>query len=237
MLCYRIRIYTFYNQLTKKAIPGIPASFNVIQLHQFGNIYQVNSCTFSTMRSSYPGLILALLVITALSIGGCTSKASDTTAPTAIPTPAVIHVNTSATPVPVPARPNLTAEDLVFLRNAIDQESASIKMIGDTIILIKSGRTDSAKSLAESAEKNLKSEYTNLSAQSVSPALQPVKDEIMEAIRDEINGSRKLRNIAVSDSEGMLGASKDYREAADELFKSANAHLNNAQSRINALSK
>jgi hypothetical protein len=189
------------------------------------------------MRLTYPGLILAGLVIMALSLGGCTTKAMDTKVPTVIPTPAVTPVNTSATPAPVPARPNLTAGDVEFLRNAIDQESASIKMIGDTIVLIRSGRTDSAKSLAESAEKNLKSEYNNLSAQSVSPVLQPVKDEILEAIRDEINGSRKLRNIAVSDSEGMLGASKDYREAADELFRSANAHLNNAQSRINALSK
>jgi hypothetical protein len=189
------------------------------------------------MRLSYPAIILAALIIMALCLGGCTSKASDTTAPTVVPTPAVTYVNTTATPAPVTTRPNLTAGDVAFLRNAIDQESASIKMIGDTIILIKSGRTDSAKSLAESAEKSLKSEYNNLSAQSVSPALQPVKDEILEAILDEINGSRKLRNIAVSDSEGMLGASKDYRESADELFRSANAHLNNAQSVINTLSK
>ena len=77
----------------------------------------------------------------------------------------------------------------------------------------------------------------NLSAQPVSPALQPVKDEILEAIQDEINGSRKLRNIAVSDSEMMLGASKDYRAAADELFRSANVHLNNAQSKIDAFKK
>jgi hypothetical protein len=189
------------------------------------------------MRLSYPGLILAVLVIMALSFGGCTTKASDTTAPTKIPTPVVTFVNTSATKVPAPAKPNLTAEDAMFLKNAIDQESTSLKMIGDTVILIKNGRTDSAKSLAESAEKNLRSQYSNLSSQSVSPSLQPVKDEILEAILDEINGSRKLRNIAVSDSEGMLGASKDYREAADELFRSANVHLNNAQSGINGLSK
>jgi hypothetical protein len=110
-------------------------------------------------------------------------------------------------------------------------------MIGDTLVLVKSGRYDSAKLLAESTEKYLKLQYNNLSAQSVSPALQPVKDEILDAIQDEINGSRKLRNIAISDSEGMLGASKDYRDAADELFRSANAHLNNAQSKINALNK
>lgn len=189
------------------------------------------------MKLLYPGLILAGLVIIALFMGGCTTKAMDTTVPAAIPTPAAMHVNTTATPFPVPARPNLTAEDVAFLRHAIDQESVSIKMIGDTVILIKNGRSDSAKILAESAEKNLRSQYINLSAQSVSPALQPVKDEILEAIQDEINGSRKLRNIAVSDSEGMLGASKDYREAADVLFRSANAHLNNAQSQIKALSK
>jgi hypothetical protein len=173
----------------------------------------------------------------AISLCGCTTKAMDTAVPKVIPTPAVTHVNTTATPVLVPARPNLTAEDVAFLKNAIEQESVSIKMIGDTVSLIKNGRYDSAKSLAESAEKNLRSQYNNLSAQSVSPSLQPVKDEILEAIRDEINGSRKLRNTAVSDSEGMLGASKDYREAADFLFRSANEHLNNAQSRINALSK
>ncbi|MCU0629710.1 MAG: hypothetical protein MUF37_00975, partial [Methanoregulaceae archaeon] len=78
-------------------------------------------------------------------------------------------------------------------------------------------------------------QYDNLSAQSVSPALQPVKDEILAAIQDEINGTRKLRNIAVSDSEMMSGASKDYRDAADRLFRSANTHLNNAQSKINEL--
>lgn len=189
------------------------------------------------MRRSYPGLILAGLLIMALSLGGCTTKAIDTKAPTEIPAPFVTYVNKSATPVPEPAKPNLTTEDISFLKNAIDQESISIKMIGDTIILIKSGHSDSAKSLAESVERNLKSEYTNLSAQSVSPALQPVKDEILEAIQDEINGSRKLRNIAISDSEGMLGASKDYREAADVLFRSANTHLNNAQSQINAMGK
>jgi hypothetical protein len=181
---------------------------------------------------------MSALVITALALGGCmTTKASDTTVPTVIPTPAVTHVITTATLAPVPTKPNLTAGDVVFLKNAIDQESVSIKMIGDTIVLIQSGRSDSAKILAESAEKNLKSEYNNLSAQSVSPALQPVKDEILDAIQDEINGSRKLRNVAVSDSEMMLGASKDYRDAADELFRSANAHLNNAQAKINALNK
>jgi hypothetical protein len=189
------------------------------------------------MRLSYPGLILAFLVIMALSLGGCTTKALDTKAPTVIPTPDVTSVNASFTKAPVPAKPNLTEGDAVFLRNAVDQESISLKMIGDTVILIKNGRSDSAKVLAESTEKILRSQYNNLSAQSVSPPLQPVKDEILEAIRDEINGSRKLRNIAVSDSEGMLGASKDYRESADELFRSANAHLNNAQSVINALSK
>jgi hypothetical protein len=189
------------------------------------------------MKLLYPGLILAGLIIVALSLGGCTTKAMDTTVSTVIPTPAATPVNTTATPAPVPARPNLTAEDVAFLRHAIDQESVSIKMIGDTVILIKNGRSDSAKLLAESAEKNLRSQYNNLSAQPVSPVLQPVKDEILEAVQDEINGSRKLRNIAVSDSEGMLGASKDYREAADLLFKSANAHLNNAQSQINELGK
>ncbi|MEI6294361.1 MAG: hypothetical protein WCP36_11795, partial [Methanomicrobiales archaeon] len=81
------------------------------------------------------------------------------------------------------------------------------------------------------------SQYNNLSAQSVSPVLQPVKDEILDAIQDEINGTRKVRNIAVSDSEMMLGASKDYREGADLFFRSANTHLNNAQSKINALNK
>jgi hypothetical protein len=190
------------------------------------------------MRLLYPDLILSILVIMALALGGCiTTKATDMTVPTVIPAPGATYVNTSATPVQVPARPNLTAEDIAFLKNAIDQESVSIKMIGDTVILIKSGRSDSAKILAESTEKNLKSEYNNLSAQSVSPALQPVKDEILEAIQDEMNGSRKLRNIAVSDSEGMLGASKDYRDAADELFRSANAHLNNAQNKLNGLTR
>ena len=183
-------------------------------------------------------VILIVLVMTALAFGGCiTTKATNTTVPTVIPTPAVTHVNVTATAVPVTAKPNLTAEDVVFLKNAIDQESVSIKMIGDALALVKSGRYDSARTLAESAEKNLKSQYNNLSAQSVSPALEPVKEEILDAVLDEINGSRKLRNIAVSDSEGMLGASKDYRDAADELFRSANVHLNNAQSKINALAK
>jgi len=146
-------------------------------------------------------------------------------------------VNTTTLPIPLPAKPNLTAEDVAFLKSAIDQESVSMKMIGDTVLLIKNGRSDSAKILAESAEKNLKTEYDNLSAQSVSPALQPVKDEILDAIQDEITGSRKLRNIAVSDSEMMFGASKDYRDAADEVFRSASTHLNNAQSKLNALTK
>ena len=126
---------------------------------------------------------------------------------------------------------------MVFLKNAIDQKGVSITMIRDTEILIKSGHSDYAKILAESVERNLKSEYKNLSAQPVSPPLQPVKDEILEAKQDEINGSRKLINIAVSDSEMMLGASKDYRDAADEFFRSANAHLNNAQSKLDALNK
>ncbi len=190
------------------------------------------------MRRVCQFVILIVLVMTALALGGCiTTKATNTTAPTVIPTPDVTPVSTTATPVPVPTRPNLTAEDVVFLKNAVDQGGISITMIGDTLVLVKSGRYDSAKLLAESTEKNLKLQYNNLSAQPVSPALQPVKNEILDAIQDEINGSRKLRNIAISDSEGMLGASKDYRDAADELFRSANAHLNNAQSKINALNK
>lgn len=202
-----------------------------------GNIYQVNSCTFSAMRLLYLGLILPVLVIFALALGGCTIKATDTTVPTVTPTASANFMNTTATPVLVPARPNLTAADVAFLKNAIDQQSVSLAMIRDTVILIKSGHSESAKILAESAEKNLRSQYNNLSAQPVSPALQPVKDEILEAIQDEMNGSRKLRNIAVSDSEMMLGASKDYRDAADELFRSANVHLNNAQSEIDTFKK
>jgi hypothetical protein len=189
------------------------------------------------MRHLYVGLILSVLVISVLVLGGCTMKTVDTTVPTVTPTAPANYVNTTATPVLVPERPNLTAADVAFLKNAIDQESVSLAMIRDTVILIKSGHSDSAKILAESAEKNLRSQYNNLSAQPVSPALQPVKDEILEAIQDEINGSRKLRNIAVSDSEMMLGASKDYRAAADELFRSANVHLNNAQSKIDAFKK
>ena len=203
-----------------------------------GKIYQVKSCTFPTMRLLFKGLILSAIIITALIFSGCiTTKATNTTAPTTIPTPVVIYVNTTTLPIPLPAKPNLTAEDVAFLKSAIDQESVSMKMIGDTVLLIKNGRSDSAKILAESAEKNLKTEYDNLSAQSVSPALQPVKDEILDAIQDEITGSRKLRNIAVSDSEMMFGASKDYRDAADEVFRSASTHLNNAQSKLNALTK
>jgi hypothetical protein len=191
------------------------------------------------MRWLCRGLILSAIIIIALVFGGCiATKATNTTAPqTTFPTPGVSPVNTTVTPIPLPAKPNLTADDVAFLKNAIDQESISIKMIGDTLTLIKNGRSDSAKILAESAERNLKSEYNNLSEQSVSPVLQPVKDEILFAIQDEINGSRKLRNIAVSDSEMMPGASKDYRDTADILFRSANTHLNNAQSKINALNK
>ncbi len=189
------------------------------------------------MRLLYLGLILPVLVIFALALGGCTIKATDTTVPTVTPTASANFMNTTATPVLVPARPNLTAADVAFLKNAIDQQSVSLAMIRDTVILIKSGHSESAKILAESAEKNLRSQYNNLSAQPVSPALQPVKDEILEAIQDEMNGSRKLRNIAVSDSEMMLGASKDYRDAADELFRSANVHLNNAQSEIDTFKK
>jgi hypothetical protein len=190
------------------------------------------------MRIVSPYVVLIALVITALASGGCiTSKATDMTVPTVIPTPNSTHANTTLTPVPTPEKPNLTADDVAFLKNAIYQESISIKMIGDALTMIKSGRYDSARTLAESAEKHLKSEYSNLSAESVSPALQPVKDEILFAIQDEINGTRKLRNIAVSDSEMMSGASKDYRDAADTLFRSANAHLNNAQSKINDLNK
>jgi hypothetical protein len=190
------------------------------------------------MRLLFTGLILSALVIMTLVLGGCiATKATNTTAPTTISTRGITHVNTTVTPIPLHVKPNLTAEDEAFLKNTIDQESVSMKMIGDTVILIRNGRSDYAKILAESAEKNLKTEYDNLSAQSVSPALQPVKDEILDAIQDEINGSRKLRNTAVSDSEMMSGASKDYRDAADEVFRSANAHLNNAQSKLNALTK
>jgi len=190
------------------------------------------------MRFVSPYVVLIVLVLTALVISGCTtSTATDTKPPTVLPTPNVTPVNTTMIPVPVPTKPNLTADDVAFLKNAIDQESISIKMIGDALALIKSGRYDSARILAESTEKNLKSQYNNLSSQSVSPALQPVKDEILDAILDEINGTRKMRNIAVSDSEMMLGASKDYREGADMFFRSANTHLNNAQSKINALNK
>jgi hypothetical protein len=190
------------------------------------------------MRLGSLYVVLIALIIVAISCGGCiTSKTTDTIVPTVIPTPDGTHANNTFIPVPAPAKPNLTADDVTFLKNAIYQESISVKMIGDAVAMIKSGRYDSARILAESAEKHLKSEYNNLSAESVSPALQPVKDEILYAIQDEINGTRKLRNIAVSDSEMMSGASKDYRDAADTLFKSANAHLNNAQSKINDLNK
>jgi hypothetical protein len=190
------------------------------------------------MKLVSPEVVLIGLIITALAFGGCiTSKATDTTVPTVIPTPNGTHANTTLTPVTAPAKPNLTAGDVAFLKNAIYQESISIKMIGDALAMIKIGHYDSARTLAESAEKHLKSEYSNLSTESVSPALQPVKDEILYAIQDEINGTRKLRNIAVSDSEMMSGASKDYRDAADMLFRSANVHLNNAQSKINDLNR
>jgi len=183
-------------------------------------------------------VVVILLVIIALAFSGCiTSKTTNTTVPTVTSTPNISNVNISVTPVPEPAKPNLTESDIVFLKNAINQESISIGMIGNALAQLKSGRYDSARIIAESAEKNLKAEYNNLSAEPVSPALQPVKDEILYAIQDEINGTRKLRNIAVSDSEMMSGASKDYRDAADSLFRSANAHLNNAQSKINALNK
>ena len=183
-------------------------------------------------------VVLIVLIIIVLAISGCiTSKATNTTVPTVTPTPNVTNANISVTPVPSPTKPNLTADDVAFLKNAIDQESISIGIIGQAIVQIKSGHYDAARALAETGEKTLKSEYNNLSAESVSPALQPVKDEILYAIQDEINGSRKLRNIAVSDSEMMTGASKDYQNAADTLFRSANAHLNNAQSKINDLNK
>jgi hypothetical protein len=101
--------------------------------------------------------------MTTLALGGCiTTKATNTTVPTVIPTPAVTYVNVTATPSPAPAKPGLTAADVTFLKNAIDQESVSIKMIGDALALVKSGRYDSARTLAESAEKNLKSQYNNL---------------------------------------------------------------------------
>lgn len=183
-------------------------------------------------------MVFIVLVIISSAIGGCiTSKATDTTVPTVIPTLNVTKSNITVTPVPVPTRFTLTTDDVAFLKNAIDQGSISIRMIGDVLALIRSGRYDAARTSAESVEKNLKLQYDNLSAQSVSPALQPVKDEILEAIQDEINGTRKLRNIAISDSELMSGASKDYRDAADMLFRSANTHLNNAQSKLNELNK
>lgn len=190
------------------------------------------------MNSTWPVVFLFITISISLAFGGCmTTNAMNSTVPDAVPAPDITIVNTTPVPVPIPTKPNLTVEDISFLKSAIEQESTSIKMIGDAVVMIKNGQHESARLLAESAEKNLKSQYNNLSAQPVSPVLQPVKDEILDAIRDEINGTRKLRNIAVSDSEMMFGASKDYRNAADDYFRLANAHLNNAQSIINTLGK
>ncbi|GEM_PF-3095780 len=195
------------------------------------------------MKWLYQGLVLFIIVMAALALAGCvTTKAANTTSPSVVrPTPVVTTkaVNTTAiiTPVPVPTKPNLTADDKEFLKKTIDQESVSISMIANTLTQIQGGHYDSARALAESVEKNLKLQYSNLSAQPVSPFVQPVKDEILEAVRDEINGSHKLKYIAISESEGMTGASKDYRDSADELFRMANIHLNSAQSKINALGR
>jgi hypothetical protein len=189
------------------------------------------------MKRFCPFIALIILVITATALTGCiSSKATEPTIVTTVPTTEVPVVNTTVTPTPVPAE-NLTPEDIAFLRNSIDKQGVSIRMIADTLSLIRSGHYDSARTLAESTEKTLKLQYANLSEQSVSPSVQPVKDEILAAMRDEINGSRKLRNIAISDSEMMSTAAKDYSDAADELFRSANVRLNNAQAKLNDLQK
>jgi hypothetical protein len=187
--------------------------------------------------------IFGLLLIIFLTVPGCitSTKAQETVTTIPDPTPGANHgnitINTTITAAQVPARPNLTEEDKAFFQDAIQIQAICIYNISETLAAIKNHRYDDARTMAESTEKLLKSHYTNLSERTVSPTAEPIKEEILEAIRDEINGTHKLKYIAISDSEIMYSASKDYTAAADGFFISANVHLNAAQSKIDALTK
>ncbi|HVP94230.1 MAG TPA: hypothetical protein VMS89_03565 [Methanoregulaceae archaeon] len=191
------------------------------------------------MRIVWPCVILSALLIISITVSGCISTKPAVIVNTTTTTPArnVSYTNTTVTTVPVPTRPLLTEADRAFIRDAIQIEAISIQNISETLATIKDGRYDDARMMAESAKKTLKLQYTNLSERSVSPAIEPAREEILAAMRDEINGTDKLNYIAISDSETMVSASKDYTEAADALFKSANVHLVSAQLKINALTK
>ena len=184
---------------------------------------------------SAPVLLILVLVLLILACG-CSIKGTPGNATVPVKNSSnVSHVNTTPTTVPTPTRVVLTEADQAFIKDSIESQSISIRNISTTLAMIRAGQYDNARTTAESAEKTLRVQYANLSERSVSPVLEPVKQEILDAISDEINASRKLRNVAISDSETMYGASRDYTDAADALFKDANVHLNNAQAKINKI--